>query len=214
MSGRPAGDARLYSPSAARNRDAIRAVALAHLPQPGRVLELASGSGEHAVHLAAALPTVRWWPGDPDPRARDSIRAWLTASGLANLEDPHATDVADRPWPTAVEDAAPFDALVAINLVHIAPFEAAVGLFSGAGRLLRPGGKLLLYGPFARAGAHTADSNGEFDRSLRARDPRWGVRDLEYDLLPLAAAQDLELTHVIPMPANNFSVILGRAPRA
>jgi len=212
MTGPADTDARLHSPSAARNRDAIRAVFPQHMPQQGRVLELASGSGEHAVHLAAAMPAVDWWPGDPDPRARQSIRAWMAASGLGNLVEPHAIDVAAPLWP--VEDAAPFDALVAINLIHIAPFTTAVGLFAGAGRLLRPGGKLFLYGPFARAGVHTADSNAEFDRSLRARDPRWGVRDLELELLPLADAHDLQLETVVPMPANNFSVILVRAERA
>jgi len=199
---------RLYAPAAARNRDAIRDVFLHYMPRVGRILELASGSGEHAVHVAAAAPDLHWFPGDPDETARGSIRAWIVASGLRNVAEPHATDAAAPIWP--VEADAPFDGIVSINLVHIAPFDAARGLFAGAGRLLSPGGKLLLYGPFAREGRHTAPSNAAFDASLRSRDPRWGVRDLERDLLPLADSHGLALAAVIPMPANNLSVIFQR----
>ncbi|MBX3707717.1 MAG: DUF938 domain-containing protein [Pseudomonadales bacterium] len=202
-------DARLTAPHVARNRDAIRAVFLEHMPRSGQVLEIASGTGEHAIHLAAALPGVRWLPGDPDPHARRSIRAWIEFSGLSNLADPHATDAAAESWPVA--EHAPFSAIVAINMVHIAPFEAAIGLMRGAGRWLGPDGRLYLYGPFRRAGRHTAPSNTEFDANLRARDPRWGVRDLEDDLLPLAAEVGLELHTVVNMPANNLSVIFRKA---
>lgn len=202
-------DARLSAPHVARNRDAIRAVFLEHMPRSGQVLEIASGTGEHAIHLAAALPDVHWLPGDPDPRARRSIRAWIAFSGLSNLADPHATDAAAESWPVAAH--APFDAIVAINMVHIAPFDAAIGLVRGAGRWLGPDGRLYLYGPFRRAGRHTAPSNEAFDADLRTRDPRWGVRDLEGELLPLADDAGLELHAVVNMPANNLSVIFRKA---
>ncbi len=208
---RGAEGARLFSPSAARNRDPIRDVFLKHMPSRGAILEIGSGTGEHAVHLAAALPGVTWLPGDPDPQSRASIAAWILRSGLANLAPPHAIDVAAAGWESAV--AAPIDGVVSINMIHIAPFEAALGLIGGVGRLLQPGGKLFLYGPFSRDGKHTAPSNAEFDRSLKARDPRWGVRDLEQDVAPIARQARLVLEEAVEMPANNFSVIFEKAPR-
>ena len=199
---------RLFSPSAARNREPIRDVFLTHIPNAGRILEVGGGTGEHAVCLAEALPDIEWLTGDPDPASRGSIAAWIVEAGLANLKGPHAIDVTGNAW--GVEDAAPFAGLVSINMIHIAPFEAAIGLFAGAGRLLAPGGKLFLYGPFTREGAHTAPSNKAFDESLKRRDARWGVRDIEHDLAPLAQKNALRLDTVVEMPANNLSLVFSK----
>lgn len=209
MEERGASGARRMSPAAARNRDPIREVFLAHMPQAGAILEIGSGTGEHAVHLAAALPEVRWFPGDPDADARASIAAWIRHSGLPNVAAPHALDVSNDGWESAVTEA--IAGVVSINMIHIAPIEAARGLIAGAGRLLKSEGRLFLYGPFSRNGAHTAPSNAEFDANLKSRDPRWGVRDLEGDVLPLAAGAGFGLAAVVAMPANNFSVIFKRA---
>lgn len=202
---RETAGARLFSPSAARNRDPIRTVFLKHMPKSGKILEIGGGSGEHAVHLAEALPDVSWHAGDPDETSRRSIAAWIGESGLANLRGPHAVDVTAQHW--GVEDKAPFDGLVSINMIHIAPFEAAQGLFAGAERLLAPEGRLFLYGPFSRGGVHTAPSNEAFDASLKSRNARWGVRDLEHDLAPLAQKHALSLDTIVEMPAHNLSVI-------
>lgn len=208
MDERGADGARLFSPSAARNRDAIRDAFLDHMPVRGSVLEIASGSGEHGVHIAAAAKKLRWLPGDPDPAARASIAAWARHERLKNVAPPHAIDVTDPRWTEHVRT--PLAGVVAINMIHIAPFDAARGLIAGAGELLPPGGKLFLYGPFSRNGAHTAPSNADFDASLKVRDPRWGVRDLENDIAPLAETAGFRLHAVVPMPANNLSVIFLR----
>lgn len=205
---RGAAGERLFSPSAARNREPIRDVFLRHMPRAGRILEIGAGTGEHAVFLAAALPDAAWMPGDPDAASRASIAAWTRETGLANIAAPHDLDVTRADWSAAI--APPLDGVVSINMIHIAPLEAARGLIAGAGALLQAGGKLFLYGPFSRGGVHTAPSNEAFDRSLKARDPRWGVRDLEGDILPLAQAAGLDLDAVEPMPANNLSVIFTR----
>ncbi len=197
--------ARLYSPSAARNRDPIRDAFLKTMPRAGKILEIGGGTGEHAVYLAAALPDARWFTGDPDPASRASIAAWIAETNLRNLSGPHAIDVTMARW--GVEDQAPFDGIVSTNMIHIAPFSAAEGLFAGAGRLLAPGGKLFLYGPFSRGGAHSAPSNEAFDASLKARDARWGVRDLELDIAPLAQKNAMHIEAIVEMPANNLSVI-------
>lgn len=197
--------ARLFSPSAARNRDTIRDVFLRYLPDAGGVLEVGSGTGEHGVHIAAAAPGLRWLAGDPDGAARASVAGHIAASGLDNIDGPHGIDVSEKNWDEAL--AGSFEAIVSINMIHIAPFTAAKGLFAGAGRLLRTGGLLLLYGPFMRDGAHTAPSNEAFDASLKARDPRWGVRDLEHDLAPLAQENAFQRHAVVEMPANNFTVV-------
>lgn len=203
----PEGE-RLHSPSAARNRDAIRDVFLKAMPRHGRILEIGAGTGEHAVHLAAALPGAEWRAGDPDATARRSIAAWIAHANLPNLSGPHAIDVTQPVW--GVEDLAPFAGIVSVNMIHIAPFAAAKGLFAGAGRLLAGGGKLFLYGPFSRNGAHTAPSNEAFDASLKARDPDWGVRDLEREIEPLARENALNLEAVVEMPANNISAIFRK----
>jgi SAM-dependent methyltransferase len=198
-------DARLYAPAAARNREPILAVLQRVLPTRGLVLEVASGSGEHAALLAAALPHLVWQPSDADPRARDSIAAFGAASGLANLRAPLALDAAASRWP--VTSAA---AVVCINMIHIAPWFACEGLMAGAGRILGTGGVLYLYGPFREDGRHTAPSNAAFDADLRARDPSWGVRDLG-DVAALAARHGLGHVETVAMPANNRSVVFRKA---
>lgn len=217
LEARGASGGRMFSPSAARNKDAIRKIFLERMPRTGAIVEIGSGTGEHVVHLAAALPEVRFLPGDPDAPSRASITAWTVHAGLSNVAAPHAIDVTAPDWPRRAarlcEEAGggQIVGVLSINMIHIAPFEATEGLIAGAGELLGPGGKLFLYGPFARDGGHTAPSNAEFDATLRARDHRWGVRDLELDILPLAHAAGLELEAAIPMPANNFSAIFARS---
>lgn len=201
-------DPRQYAPAAARNREPILAVLRRVLPASGRVLEIASGTGEHVVHFAQGMPGQRWRPSDPDEAARASIAAWIAALGLANVEPPLALDVCAEDWNLA--SASPFDALVCINMIHIAPWEATPALFDGAARVVRPGGAVFLYGPFMREGAHTAPSNQDFDAWLKQRDPRFGVRALE-DVADVAAARGFTQEEVAAMPANNFSVVFRRA---
>jgi SAM-dependent methyltransferase len=197
-------DARLHAPSAARNRDPILDVLRRFLPARGVVLELASGSGEHTVHFATAFPGLAFQPSDPDPQARASIDAWAASAGLRNVRPALALDATAQPWPI---DAA--DAVLCINMIHISPWEAAVGLASGAAAILRPGGLLYLYGPYRRNGGHTAPSNEAFDRSLRERDPAWGIRDLEV-VTELAAAHGFGPPAIEQMPANNLSLIFAK----
>jgi SAM-dependent methyltransferase len=194
----------LTSPSVARNRDPILTILRRVLPQAGTVLEVASGTGEHAVHFAAALPQLNWQPTDYDGQALNSIAAHRAASGLANLLAPFVLDVSSPQWPM---DHA--DAIVAINMVHISSWQATQGLISGAGRMLPPGGVLYLYGAYRENGTDTSPSNEAFDEDLRRRNPEWGVRSLE-DVTELARAHGLELVERIPMPANNLSLILRR----
>lgn len=208
-------DARLLSPSAARNRDAIRDAFLDLMPRTGRIVEIASGTGEHAVHIAAALPGIRWCPGDPDAASCASVAAWTAHLGLPNIAAPHAIDVCEATWRTGAplegpESDGPLDGVVCINMLHIAPIAATEGLIAGAGRRLRSGGRLFLYGPFSRNGAHIAASNAQFDASLKSRNAGWGVRDLERDVVPNANAAGLALVEARAMPANNFSVVFER----
>lgn len=199
MTARP--DPRLRSPAAARNRAAILDVLRRVLPARGLVLEIASGGGEHAAFFAAALPQLTWQPSDPDGRARASIEGFRDSAGLANVLPPLALDAAMATWP--IERA---DAVLCSNMIHIAPWEACEGLIAGAARLLPLDGVLFLYGPFMEAGRHTAPSNAAFDANLRARDPRWGVRDLD-KVAALAARHRLALAETVAMPANNRSVV-------
>jgi cyclopropane fatty-acyl-phospholipid synthase-like methyltransferase len=201
--------ARMHSPSAARNRDPIRETFLALMPHQGTIVEIGSGTGEHAVHIAAAAPLLFWRPGDPDAASRASIAAWTAHLGLQNVDAPHAVDVTKPGWETAFGAA---DGVVSINMIHIAPFAAAEGLIAGASQLLKPSGRLFLYGPFSREGVQTAPSNAEFDAALKARDPGWGVRDLDRDIVPLAEKTGFALVAVVPMPANNLSVAFQKAP--
>lgn len=201
--------ARLSSPAALRNRDPILAVLRRHLPPSGVVLELASGSGEHVVHFAAALPALSFQPSDPDPVARGSIASHAAAAGLANVRAPLALDAAAERWELPAEVAGQLVAVVCINMIHISPWAATCGLLRGAGAALPPGGLLYLYGPYKRAGRHTAPSNAAFDESLRARDPAWGVRNLEA-VLAEAEGRGFTLAEVVEMPANNLSVVLRK----
>ena len=192
----------LTSPAAARNREPILNVLRGRLAAGAQVLEVASGSGEHAVWFSQGLPGVVWRPSDQEPAALASIRARREAAALPNLEEPLVLNAADPgSWPTG-----PMDAVVCLNMIHIAPWSAAEGLMAGSGRLLEAGGMLFLYGPFREGGADTAPSNAAFDESLKSRDPAWGVRDLEA-VADLAARQGLDLTERIAMPANNLSLI-------
>lgn len=197
----------LTAPAVARNRDAILAVLREILPDSGTVLEIASGSGEHAVHVAAALPGLDWLPSDPEPAARRSIAAHALRAGLANIRPPLALDAAAATWPVARVDG-----IVCINMIHIAPWAATEGLMAGAGRVLSAGGVLFLYGPFREADRPFAESNAAFDASLRARDPGWGVQDLDA-VAAEAARHGLSLVRRVAMPANNLSLIFGRADR-
>ncbi len=204
----------MFSPSAARNSAPILAVLKRVLPTHGVVLEIGCGTGEHAVCFAEAMPNLTWQPSDPDADARASTASWIKFAGLNNVLAPLDIDVCSRLW--GVEQTAPFDAIVSINMVHIAPWAASLGLFAGAGRLLRAGGLLVLYGPFMRDGAHNAPSNAAFDASLKARNPSWGVRDIA-DLERVGEASRLSLRETIEMPANNMSVVSAspvRTPRS
>lgn len=194
-------DLRRHAPATLRNRDAILAVLRRHLPEEGLLLEIASGTGEHAAHFAAALPGVIFQPSDPDADARASIDAHAGATGLANIRPALALDVTGA-WPIGHADA-----LLCCNMIHIAPWEATPALIAGAARVLPSGAPLLLYGPFLRDGRHTAPSNADFDASLRARDPRWGVRDLD-EVIALAA--DFDVTGIEAMPANNLTAVFRR----
>ena len=193
----------LHFPATRRNREPIRAVLEGILPASGTVLEIASGSGEHVAYLAQHFKQLTWQPSDRDAALLASIAAHAAAGGAANIEPPLLLDVADRPWPV---DAA--DAVIAINMIHIAPWQACLDLLAGAAPLLPQGAPLFLYGPFRRGGRHTAPSNGAFDRSLRSQDPAWGVRDL--DDVAAAAAEGFRLDRAIDMPANNLGVVFRR----
>jgi SAM-dependent methyltransferase len=198
-------DARQHAPSAARNRDPIWAVLRSELPARGLVLEVASGSGEHTVHFAElAGPSLVFQPSDPDPQARASIDAWAAASGQPNILPAIALDAGADVWPIARADA-----VVCINMIHIAPWASAMGLVHGAARVLPPGGLLFLYGPYKRDGGHTAPSNAAFDADLRRRNPAWGVRDLEA-VTDLATAAGFAAPAIATMPANNLCVLFRR----
>ncbi len=193
-------DARRHAPATLRNRDAIAAVLARELPDAGTVLEVASGSGEHAVHFARAFPHLRWQPSDADPAALASIAAWR-ADAPGNLLPPLALDAASTIWPITRADA-----VVAINLVHISPWEAAVGLFAGCARVLGAGAPVILYGPYLEADVTTAPSNLAFDQSLRARNPAWGLRALAA-IDRLAAQWGFDRTARHAMPAHNLTLV-------
>lgn len=197
-------DPRQYAPSAHRNRDFIRDQFASRWPKAGTVLEIASGSGEHAIHFAPAAPHLTFQPTDPSPEARASIDAWVGEAGLDNIRPALDLDVTAEDWP--VTEAV---MMICINMIHIAPWEATLGLMRGAGRTLAPGGKLWLYGPFIRDGVETAEGNITFDGWLKEKDPRFGVRRLE-DVADVAAAEGLGPPEVVEMPANNCLVGFGK----
>lgn len=199
----------LYSLPAQRNSQPILEVLLRVLPARGRGLEIASGTGQHVVCFAGALPDWTWQPSDPDPMQRASISARIAQSGLRNLLPPVDLDVLE-PWPVS-----PMDAVIVANLLHISPRETLAALFEGASQALLPGGILHVYGPFKRGGAFTSASNAAFDASLRGRNPNWGLRDLER-VMDAARQHGFERLEINDMPANNFSLVwaLGAdAPR-
>jgi cyclopropane fatty-acyl-phospholipid synthase-like methyltransferase len=193
---------RRTSPATARNREPILAVLQRVLPPDARVLEIASGAGEHAVYFSRAMPGIKWQPSDPDVHARESIAAWIAEEQLGNVAAPLDIDVCRE----VCSAAPPFDAVVAINMIHISPWEATLGLMAGAGRLLLAGGVLVTYGPYMRDGRHIAASNQAFDASLRARDSSWGVRDVA-DVEGAALMRGLRLREIVEMPANNLSLV-------
>ncbi|TVQ08493.1 MAG: DUF938 domain-containing protein [Leptolyngbya sp. DLM2.Bin27] len=230
-------DARRYAPATERNREPILAVLQRVLPPTGTVLEISSGTGEHAVFFAPRLAPRQWLPSDLNPEARHSIAAWREAAPADNLHPPLALDAAAPVWPvetqpsetqpseTQPSDAQPsgdlplaldwqrhpITALVNINMIHISPWAACLGLMAGAGRILPPGGVLYLYGPYKQGGQHTAPSNAAFDASLQAQNPHWGVRDLE-TVVAAAEAEGLTLVETTVMPANNLSVVFRANP--
>jgi len=197
-------DPRQYRPHVARNRDPILDVLRRVLPQRGLVLEIASGSGEHAAYFARALPALTWQPSDPGEEALASAAAHRDDAALPNLLAPLRLDVTAPSWP--VERA---DAIICSNMIHIAPWAACEGLIAGAARALGPGGILYLYGPYKIRGAHTAPSNQEFDGYLRSQNPAWGIRDLDA-VTALAGSHNIKLIETVAMPANNLSVIFSR----
>ncbi len=197
----------LASPAVARNTVPILAVLKAHMPGRGAVLEIAAGSGEHATAFASGLPGLEWTPSDPSAEARASIAAWAGAAALPNLRPPLALDVLDEAnWP-----GGPFGAVVCINMIHISPWTATEALMRLAGRVLPVGGLLATYGPYREAETPLAASNTAFDESLKARDPAWGLRDLN-DVAAAAKAEGLALTQRVEMPANNLMLLFRRVP--
>jgi cyclopropane fatty-acyl-phospholipid synthase-like methyltransferase len=197
-------DLRRYAPATERNREPILAILQQVLPPTGTILEISSGTGEHSIFMAPQLAPRQWLPSDPDPVARASIKAWQQFTPVSNLHPPIDLDASSDRW--LVESKQPVTAIVNINMIHIAPKAAYLGLFAGAQRILRVGGILYLYGPFKQGSIHTAPSNAAFDESLRSRNSEWGVRDLE-EIIAVAESHHLELQQVDPMPANNLSVV-------
>ena len=197
-------DARRYAPATSRNRGPILEGLRRHLPARGLVLEVASGTGEHITHFAGAFPNLVFQPSDPDLAARASIDAWAATLGVGNIRPALSLDAASESWPLRSADA-----VLCINMIHIAPWDAAVGLMRGAAGVLPPRGVLYLYGPLRRDGRHTAPSNAAFDQELRTRDPAWGVRDLEA-VAALAGTHGFAQPLIEVMPANNLSLIFRR----
>ena len=201
---------RLEAPATRRNRVHILEVLKNTLPKEGIILEIASGSGEHALYFASELLTLTWQPSDPEPQMIKSIAAWQQTEALDNLMAPLTINVLTPGWAKDVLTRSPgINAMVCINMIHIAPIEAAHGLFEGAGQLLPKDAPLVLYGPYKIDGQHTAPSNEAFDQRLRTENPSWGVRDLG-DISNIAAGHGLQFKEKIDMPANNFSVIFRK----
>lgn len=208
LAGETASEAnKRHAPATLRNRDAIMEVLRGALPRRGTVLEVASGSGEHAVHFAQVFPALDWQPSDPDPAALRSIAAYADDADLMNVAPPLMIDASAEDWPL---DSA--DAILCINMIHISPWEATLGLLRSAAKLLPPDGLLYLYGPYIQPGVETAESNLAFDQSLRSRNSAWGLRDVA-DVETAAAERGLRLEAIVPMPANNLSLIFRRGPR-
>ena len=197
-------DFRQYAPATLRNRDLILGVLRDVLPTKGVVLEIASGSGEHVVHFARNFRNLAFQPSDREPDALQSVAAWVKATGVTNVRAPMVLDVSQSPWPIASADG-----IICINMVHISPWEATLGLVRGAAAILPPTAPLYLYGPYEREGFATAPSNQEFDRSLRDRNPSWGLRELEA-VAAVAQSAGFSVPTITEMPANNLSVVFRR----
>jgi hypothetical protein len=194
-----------HSPACERNRDPILQVLQRVLSKSTAVLEISSGTGMHAVHMANSLPQLSWQPTDISDSALLSIEAWRQLHPSPGLRSPVRLDVRTEDW-----EVGPIDAIFCANMIHIAPWAAAEGLLAGAGRLLPSEGRLVIYGPFQIAGGHTATSNARFDASLRSRDPSWGIRELE-SVCSEANRHQLALIESVQMPANNLILVLERA---
>lgn len=207
------GDKRLHMPATTRNRDFLKDVYGKHMPKHGTLVEIASGTGEHAIHIAASLKPLKWQPTDIDESHIESINAWRehliteTNTGDTNILPAKRLDILEGLTEQIAADD--ITAVCATNLIHIAPFSVAEALISNAGSALSSSGILILYGPYKRDGKHTAPSNDEFDQSLRSRNPEWGVRDMEV-ITDLAQANGFETQEIIPMPANNFSLVFRK----
>jgi hypothetical protein len=197
-------DERQYAPATLRNRDFIVGVLRDVLPMSGVILEIASGSGEHIVHFARNFPTLVFQPSDPEPDACRSVAAWVKAARVTNVRAPIALDAAHSVWPVSSAEG-----IICINMVHISPWEATVGLIKGAAAILQTASPLYLYGPYIRKESATAPSNQAFDRSLRDRNPAWGLRDLEA-LAAMAQSVGFSTPVTTEMPANNLSVVFRR----
>jgi hypothetical protein len=210
-------DGRLDAPAFHRNHRAIWAVMQPFLAgKSGDVIEAGSGTGQHVVDFAGRSPKITWWPSDLNEQHLKSISAWRAHAGLPNIRPPLRIDLSDSAWcPEMHEGSGPGELLAVFcaNVIHIAPWRVAEGLFAGAGRYLRVDGRLFLYGPFKRDGKHTAVSNAVFDTSLRDRNPEWGVRDIA-DLERLAANAGLALIDIAEMPANNLTLVFERSQTA
>ncbi|MFM9851853.1 MAG: DUF938 domain-containing protein [Sphingomonadaceae bacterium] len=201
----PTGEAKRFAPATERNREAIIAVLHDVLPEAGRVLEIASGTGEHVVAFARAFPALTWQPSDPDTAAIASIAAWSAEAGSANLLTPLTLDASAPEWPVASVNA-----VLCINMSHISPWTATQGLMAGAAARLAPGAPLYLYGPFLRDGVETAPGNVAFDASLRERNAEWGLRSVEA-VCAEAAAHGFGFERLVEMPANNLSLVFSAA---
>lgn len=197
-------DHRQYAPATLRNRELILDVLREVLPVRGEILEIASGSGEHVVHFAKCLLNLVFQPSDPDPAALRSVVAWVKATGVTNVRPPIVLGASQSHWPIASADG-----IICINMVHISPWEATLGLVKGAAEILPPGAPFYLYGPYKREGFETAPSNEAFDRSLRNHNPAWGLRDLEA-VAAFAQSVGFSIPIVTEMPANNVSVLFRR----
>ena len=202
--GQQLDDGRWFTGSVERNQDPILAELRRVLPEAGLVLEIASGTGQHVIHFANALPHLTWQPSDADATFRRSVEAWIAKEAPTNVRMPVDLDVLRLPWPVTQADA-----VLCINMIHVSPWAATQALLDGAKRILPAGGVLFLYGPYRRFGRHTAPSNAAFDEQLRASDPEWGLRDLEA-VAELARAAGFRLSGVVDMPSNNFSVVFRR----
>jgi hypothetical protein len=202
------GNLKQYAPATQRNREYILEVLLGVLPASGNILEIASGTGEHCIFFAPAFSPRQWIPSDPNPMARDSIEAWRKESLIDNILSPVNINAEDEQWDIEKHNLN-ITTIVNINMIHISPWKACLGLMEGAKRILSSGGILYLYGPYKQEGKHTAPSNESFDQSLRSQNPEWGVRNLE-DVIKVAENQGLIFKEKIEMPANNLSVIFKK----